>query len=793
MAFVNLSLLIGGAAVAIPVVLHLMMRQKPRTVEFPAVMFLVERKESNRRQLQLRHWILLALRCVAVLLLALALARPSVASALVGSWITIMLLGGLAVLVGIAAAFAWMQSNNRPVAIGISALAGILLLASFVTLIITLTRNPGVRLGDEETPVAAVLLIDTSPRMQYRHHNQTRLQRAKELAGWLLTQLPRESDIAIADTHLGASVFAVDRGAARKTLEGLRIDAGSRSAAEVLSQALDMVATSEKERREVYVFTDRTENAWPQNQQLAKRLEQLGDVTVYVIDVGVEEVKNFGLGEVRLSRQVLPQSGALEISTNLENVGLGGQRVIELEIERYQPELPILVDGEPQLPEVDPAKRRRQTVDLADGGSAAVQFSVAGLEVGTHHGRIKLDRPDALEIDDVRFFTFEVREPWPVLIAHGPGADPDQLAQAIAPYEFRVTGQARFRPTVVPIVQLGSRSLDDYTVVCLLDPAPLPASQWQRLAAYAQDGGNVAIFLGHNATKANFNSPPAQELLPGKLDRQWRSGIRPREFDGRADLYLTPRPIEHEMLAAFRPIAANVPWDTFPVFRHWSFELGRLSSGAATLVPFSNGQPAIVERGMGTGRVLVMTTPISDPSRPAGREAWNWLTTAPDAWPYVMLINETMLYLAGSGDVQLNYLSGQAATIRDASTDGQSYALFTPAGGRPSTVRSDEGRLQLPFTATPGIYRLKPSETNNPRGFSVNLPIEASNLQRVDEERLDAILGEGQYKIASEQEEIVREQGQQRVGSEFFPFLLFLVALMFGLESVLANRFYRNE
>ena len=75
MAFVNLSLLIGGAAVAIPVVLHLVMRQKPKTVEFPAVMFLVPRKESNRRQLQLRHWIILALRCLAVLLLAIALAR----------------------------------------------------------------------------------------------------------------------------------------------------------------------------------------------------------------------------------------------------------------------------------------------------------------------------------------------------------------------------------------------------------------------------------------------------------------------------------------------------------------------------------------------------------------------------------------------------------------------------------------------------------------------------------------------------------------------------------------------
>ena len=108
-------------------------------------------------------------------------------------------------------------------------------------------------------------------------------------------------------------------------------------------------------------------------------------------------------------------------------------------------------------------------------------------------------------------------------------------------------------------------------------------------------------------------------------------------------------------------------------------------------------------------------------------------------------------------------------------------------------MRSDEGELQLPFTTTPGVYRLKPAEANAPRGFSVNLPLEASDLKRIDEEQLDVALGEGHYKIATKQEEIVREQGQQRVGREFFPFLVFLVALIFGLESVLANRFYRKE
>jgi hypothetical protein len=248
------------------------------------------------------------------------------------------------------------------------------------------------------------------------------------------------------------------------------------------------------------------------------------------------------------------------------------------------------------------------------------------------------------------------------------------------------------------------------------------------------------------------------------------------------------------MLAGFREIDANVPWYDFPVFRHWSFEGRRLAAGSTTIVAYSNGQPAIVERPLGRGRVLVMTTPVSDAANPPGREAWNWLPTGFDAWPYVMLVNETMLYLAGSGNAQLNYFSGQAVALDEPSADSQrSYLLFTPIGGRPQTVRVDENQLRLPHAATPGTYRLKATDDGALRGFSVNLPVEASDLKRAQPQALDGVLGAGHYKVARQKEEIVREQGQQRMGREFFPLLALLLACVLGLEALLANRFYRAE
>ena len=68
-----------------------------------------------------------------------------------------------------------------------------------------------------------------------------------------------------------------------------------------------------------------------------------------------------------------------------------------------------------------------------------------------------------------------------------------------------------------------------------------------------------------------------------------------------------------------------MPWDLFPVFYHWN--LDDLAPTARTIVPYGDGKPAVVENRLGRGSVLVMTTPISDPPRPADHPLWNELAT----------------------------------------------------------------------------------------------------------------------------------------------------------------------
>src|SRR5690606_33627680 len=112
--------------------------------------------------------------------------------------------------------------------------------------------------------------------------------------------------------------------------------------------------------------------------------------------------------------------------------------------------------------------------------------------------------------------------------------------------------------------------LDDYAAVCLLDPTPLPDKVWRQLNAYAEGGGGVAIFLGRNARPIDaFNTAAAKSVLPGELVRQWRSGAD--------DIVLAPGTLQHPLLRKFQSLETSIPWDAFPIFRHW--ELSNLADG----------------------------------------------------------------------------------------------------------------------------------------------------------------------------------------------------------------------
>src|ERR1700686_4201679 len=139
MSFV-FPVLLGGLLLAgIPVLLHLIMRQKPKALSFPAFRFLVQRQRTNLRKLQLRHLLLLALRILLIVLVCLALGRPRL-------------------------------------------------------------FNQGLSLNSER-PVAAVLVFDSSLSMEYQTSDKvSRLDEARKRGLEFLNELPSGSRVAILDS-----------------------------------------------------------------------------------------------------------------------------------------------------------------------------------------------------------------------------------------------------------------------------------------------------------------------------------------------------------------------------------------------------------------------------------------------------------------------------------------------------------------------------------------------------------------------------------------------------------------
>src|SRR5512140_1437887 len=65
---------------ALPVLIHLLLRQRYKKVDFPTLRFLRELQRQKMRQLRVRQLLLLILRTLAVLFLVFAIMRPVVKS-----------------------------------------------------------------------------------------------------------------------------------------------------------------------------------------------------------------------------------------------------------------------------------------------------------------------------------------------------------------------------------------------------------------------------------------------------------------------------------------------------------------------------------------------------------------------------------------------------------------------------------------------------------------------------------------------------------------------------------------
>jgi hypothetical protein len=821
MSLINPALLYGLGLVAVPLLLHLLMKAKPKKLLFPALQLIQKRRMQNTRRLRLRHLWLLLLRMLVLGALIAALTRPSLPAAEYSpsrrEWLTMAAIG--AVLLGAYfGLLTWWKRKrvpNHTLTSRRTSLRGGLGFLAFLLFALLVAWPYQKRIAAEisaplpdvsdDLPVAAVFLFDTSASMDYRLQGKTRLDIAKEIAIEHLSSLPSRSQVAVGDTSVSADFpFQVDLAGAQGRIESLDTKATAVPLNQRLRTALALQEDDRKRTleaqgnvaegakadqlvREIYIFTDLAASGWQPSagRFLTQELKRLSWVGVYLIDVGVKSHQNASLTNLQISEQSVAEGETVVVSADVTGKGYDGQLIT---VEFY-------VEGEKGRA----VKQDQRNVKLKDDSPQHVEFSIKSVAAGTTQGELRLVTGDPLTADNTLRFSVLSRPNARVLVVAeaSPLAESDDLEDRLAAGEKSDSAALltaleflNFEGDFASPVRLAKADLSSFDVISLVNVADLDPNTWKKLAGWVQSGGGLSVYLG-SAQFGNsdgispdvYNSAAAQSFLPARL-QAWRKFLpEPAGFD--------LRDTQHPVLRKFDIAGATTEVGLIPVRWCWNVKPAKQSN---VILRFTdrNALPAMVERAHGDGRTTLVTTGFTAHSD--RRDEWSGLA---HHWAFVVLTDQIVHYLSGRSQAVVNYEAGSEVLVPlDRNNPLRRYLLRKPGGVQlPGDVPEGESLLRLSDIDETGHFEVVAADPAQKfrSGFSVNLPLGESDFSRLGEADLDLLLGEGRYASAENTESLTRTVNTGRMGMEVFPLILGLVIMIFCLELIVANRFYEAD
>ncbi len=820
MSLIHPALIYAAGLAVIPVILHFLLRAKPKKLVFPALRLIQMRRRQSVRRMRLRHVWLLLLRMLVIVGLVIAAARPSLPEADYEfnkrELLTLFAIVAAAIGMYIGLTLSWRKKRLSQQTLayrrtllrgglgsGMAVLIALLFAWPYVNRLRAEISAPAQEVRSD-LPVAAVFLFDTSLSMQYQQEGKTRLDQAKAFALQHLESLPARSRIAVGDSGGGASgergsasiVFQADLVGAKSKIQSLALQPVSLPLNDRLRAALSLQeqdqgrtlneqqsapqdARRDRFIREIYLFTDLASTAWRLSGAalLKEEIDKRPWVSVYIIDVGESQPKDVGITDVTLSRQSVSEGGTLTVDAALTSIGFEeAEKTVEL----------WMLGRDGKL-----IKHGQKPVKLGGAAGARVQISVANLQGPVQHGELRLLSSDPLPMNDVRHFTVEVKPPPKVLLVSPSAAVGDYLKEALAPPGLVLAKKARYevddiRPSKLPHTKLG-----EYSVV-VLNSVPAPSDTvWKSLHKYVVGGGGLAVFLGSAALgeavgvdPVSYNCDSAKQLLPAHLDAA---------LSFKTPVVLDLKNLNHPALKKLDEFGGAGELATVDIRRYWkvtSFD------GANVLVPYSDpeARPALIERRVGAGRVAMLTTA-------ADLRGWNEL---PHSWAFVVFADQLMQYLSGRNEATHNVLAGEDVVLRvDSEPPLTRYLLRKPSGQQlQEPIAAGTTSFAIRATDQLGHYDVLSADPQSKfagSGFSVNASPSECDFRRLTDADLPQFFGENdksgrkRYSVVRDIKDLQRVVATGRLGEEIYPLLLLAALLCFCGEHLVANWFYAEE
>ncbi|MHC4547277.1 MAG: BatA domain-containing protein [Planctomycetota bacterium] len=536
----------GLALVSVPILIHLFFRRRHRVVRWAAMDFLLAALRKQKRRIEVENLILLLLRCTAILLLGIAVARPAVQAA------------GL---------------------------------------------NPfgaGAR--------AVVLVLDTSTSMGALYTARTALERAKERAGKLLADLSNESKVTLVvtrdDTNGGGPRALLENASpaeVRTRLPGVRLSYGPNRLGEVFRRVGDHLGDLSGRRLVVFVTDLQRRDYWDDRNSLRQdvlgalkdldREEGAEPTPVAVLDVGGPEAGNLVVTRFTVDEGRTAFAGnLLGIEAEVVNHGPESVRGV-LSMFLARPDGEWEKAGDPLEIEIKGGDTVKNELlhRLPTGSEGPARFKVVfqpakGAE-------------DRLPLDSERYFALRVRPPVRFLPIRSHTGALDILRDVEILKVIDIA--AAIYPSELEAYDLGRT---DVVLWADAEVHNLSERDAHKLEEFVRRGGGFLAYLGIEARPGPLNrlcfAEKRRGLFPMLLDERFDTLRIDEEHPTAIDLdgpvqdhplfKETKRFFHSPEILGFRPVTEYRQEDV--------------------VARYANGAPAVLEHRLGRGRVIIVTT-----------------------------------------------------------------------------------------------------------------------------------------------------------------------------------------
>lgn len=424
---------------SIPIIVHLLHRQRTQPVQWGAMQFLKTSPLQMKRKKKVDHWLLMLIRILAIGILAFLLARPRV------------------------------------------------------------TQSKFVPKGLADSPVDVAVVIDHSLSTGRSSAGQTVFDRAVSITDKMLEQLKSSDTFSVVMAeHVArplnlqpikkADTSAINQ--IRQQLVQEKQGMTDCSIPEAISAARRILNAGRNGSKLILVLSDQQRANWHIKDDalwhaaLGERSQPAAhELAIHSLPIAPDpDMSNVSVSNIVVQPTIIGVNRPIQINATITNTGTRSMSGMAAR---------LIVNGK----ELD----TKSVASLAAKTSATVRFDLEGglTQFGSNWIKISVNAIDGLQADNEAVAAINVLQRIPVLVIDGQLSDAGNfkesqfLQAALQPQDTSLV-QAK----VMSIGQAAATHLDDYTVVVVNDVPMLPQSLRDRLAEYARTGHGLWFILG---------------------------------------------------------------------------------------------------------------------------------------------------------------------------------------------------------------------------------------------------------------------------------------------------------